>query len=45
MTARISEIFLYTKNPESDFFLKNPNLTTTKKIWQLGGEEVGMWLE
>ena len=28
--------FSYTKNPESDFFIKNPNLTTTKKILAVG---------
>ena len=32
--------FSYTKNPESDFLIKNPNLT--KKFWRLG--EVGVWL-
>ena len=30
MAARICKIFFCTKNPESDFFIKNPNLT--KKI-------------
>ena len=30
MAARISEIY-FTKNPESDFFIKNPNLTKKKK--------------
>ena len=38
MAARISKIFLY-KNPESEYFIKNPNLT--KKFWRLGGEGVG----
>ena len=33
--------FSYTKNPESDLFIKNPNLTKRKKIWRLGGEGVG----
>ena len=32
--------FSYTKNPESEFFIKNPNLT--KKFWLLGGD--GVWL-
>ena len=27
--------FSYTKNMESNFFIKNPNLT--KKMWRLGG--------
>ena len=27
--------FSFTKNPESDVFIKNPNLT--KKIWREGG--------
>ena len=31
----------YTKNPESEFFIKNPNLTKTK-IWRLVGEGVGL---
>ena len=35
MAARISEIS-FTKNPESEFFIKNPNLT--KKFWRVGGE-------
>ena len=32
--------FSYTKDPESEFFIKNPNLT--KKIWRLGGEGWGV---
>ena len=39
MAARISEIS-FTKNPESEIFIKNPNLTK-KKIWRVGGEGVG----
>ena len=38
MAARISEIS-FTKNPESEIFIKNPNLT--KKKWRVGGEGVG----
>ena len=38
MGARISEIS-FTKNPESDFLIKNPNLT--KKIMAGGREGVG----
>ena len=34
--------FSYTKNPESEFFIKNPNLTKKKKFWRLGGE--GVWI-
>ena len=34
--------FSYTKNPESELFIKNPNLT--KKILQLGVEGVRVWL-
>ena len=30
--------FSYTKNPDSNFFIKNQNLT--KKIWRLGGKGV-----
>ena len=30
----------YTKNMESDFFIKKPKLT--KKIWRLGGKGVGL---
>ena len=42
MAARISEIS-FTKNPESEIFIKNPNLTKkqNKKIWRVGGEGVG----
>ena len=29
----------YTKDTESDFFIKKPNLK--KKFWRLGGEGVG----
>ena len=36
--ARISEIS-FTKNPESDFFIKNPNLTKKKS----GGWEGRGW--
>ena len=37
--------FSYTKNTESDFFIKNPNLTKNKKkFWRLGGEGVEVWL-
>ena len=32
--------FSYTKNLESDFFIKNQNLTK-KKFWRLGGKGVG----
>ena len=42
MAARISEIS-FTKNPESEIFIKNPNLTKkNKKIWRVGGEGVGV---
>ena len=34
--------FPYTKNPESDFFIKNPNLTRKNRG---GGGRVGMKLE
>ena len=40
MAARISEIS-FTKNPESEIFIKNPNLTKKKKLWRLGREGVG----
>ena len=33
--------FSDTKNPESEFFIKNPNLTK-KNIWRLGGEGWGV---
>ena len=33
--------FSCTKTPESEFFIKNPNLTK-KKFWRLGGEEWGV---
>ena len=33
--------FSYTKNQESDFVMKNPNLKK-KKFWRLGGEGVGV---
>ena len=38
--------FSFTKNPESDFFMKNLNLTKKKKkkIWRVEGEEAGVWL-
>ena len=39
MAARMSEIS-FTKNPESEIFIKNPNLTK-KKIWRVGGEGIG----
>ena len=34
--------FSYTKNLESDFFIKNPNLT--KKILVVGRRVGGVWL-
>ena len=40
MAARISEIS-FTKNPESEIFIKNPNLTK-KKLWRVGGEGWGV---
>ena len=46
MAARISEIS-FTKNPESEIYIKNPKLTKKKKkkkkkkIWRVGGEGVG----
>ena len=44
MAARISEIS-FTKNPESEIFIKNSNLTKKKKkkkkLWRVGGEGVG----
>ena len=44
MAARISEIS-FTKNPESEIFIKNPNQTKKKKkkkkkLWRVGGEGV-----
>ena len=39
MAARISEIFLYIKNPESDlffFFQKNPSLKKNCFLFQVG---------
>ena len=44
MAARISELS-FTKNPESEIFIKNPNLTKKKKkkkLWRVGGEGVGV---
>ena len=32
--------FSFTKNPESEFFIKNPNLTK-EKFWRVGGEGLG----
>ena len=43
MAARISEIS-FTKNPESELFIKNPNLTTTKKVMAGGRGGGGVWL-
>ena len=43
MAARISEISL-TKNPESEFFIKNPNLTKKKKTLAGGRGGCGVWL-
>ena len=40
MAARISELS-FTKNPESEFFIKNPNLT--KKTKNYGGWEGRGW--
>ena len=43
MAARISEIS-FTKNPKSEIFIKNPNLTKKKKNyggWEGRGEGVG----
>ena len=34
--------FSYTKNTESEFFIKKPNLTKKKQFWRLGGEGVGL---
>ena len=31
--------FSFTKNPESDFFIKNQ--IEQKKVWRVGGEELG----
>ena len=39
MAARISEIS-FTKNPESEIFIKNPNLTKKKNY---GGREGRGW--
>ena len=41
MAARISEIS-FTKNPESEIFIKNPNLTKKKKK-KKGGWEGRVW--
>ena len=48
MAARISEIS-FTKNPESEIFIKNPNLTKKKKkkkkkIMAGGRGGGGVWL-
>ena len=44
MAARISEIS-FTKNPESEIFIKNPNLTKKKKKMMAGGRGGGgVWL-
>ena len=44
MAARISEIS-FTKNPESEIFIKNPNLTKkTTKIMAGGRGGGGVWL-
>ena len=43
MAARISEIS-FTKNPESEIFIKNPNLTKNKKIMAGGKGGGGVWL-
>ena len=42
MAARISEIS-FTKNPESEIFIKNPNLTKKNKktLWRVEREGVG----
>ena len=41
MAARISEIS-FTKNPESEIFIKNPNLTK-KQTKKYGGREGRGW--
>ena len=44
MAARISEIS-FTKNPESEIFIKNPNVTKKKKKNMAGGRGGGgVWL-
>ena len=44
MAARISEIS-FTKNSESEIFIKNPNLTKKKKKIMAGGRGGGgVWL-
>ena len=40
MAARISEIS-FTKNPESEIFIKNPNLTKKKQKNMAGGRGGG----
>ena len=42
MAARISEIS-FTKNPKSEIFIKNPNLTKKKKTKNYGGWEGREW--
>ena len=42
MAARISEIS-FTKNPESEIFIKNPNLTKKKNTKNDGGWEGRGW--
>ena len=42
MAARISEIS-FTKNPESEIYIKNPNLTKKKKKKSYGGLEGRVW--
>ena len=42
MAARISEIS-FTKNSESEIFIKNPNLTKKKKKKKYGGWEGRGW--
>ena len=45
MAARISEIS-FTKNPESEIYIKNPNLTKKKKKKVMAGWRggCGVWL-
>ena len=44
MAARISEL-TFTKNPESEIFIKNPNLTKKKQKIMAGGRGGGgVWL-
>ena len=45
MAARISEIS-FTKNPKSEIFIKNPNLTKKKKQKIMAGGKggSGVWL-